>query len=468
MGEPAASGRWRAIAIVTVALALIASLLPIVPAPVAADAAVGEFSSARAWSHLEHIAAEPHPLPSPAHARVHAYLVRTLRDLAIQTEEWDIERELGDHRLRLRNILARVPGSDPARKAVLLVAHHDSAPRAPGAGDDGAAVAALLETLRALAASPPLAADVLALFTDGEERGLLGAQACAGDARLASVGVVLNFEARGNRGASLMFETSTPNRGLIDAFAQAAPCPTGSSLMGDVYRRMPNDTDFTIFREHGFRGLNFAFIGGYDAYHQPWDSVANLAASSLQHHGAQMLALARRFATHELQGGDPLDAVYFNLGPLFVHYPATLVWPLTIGAVALLLVVLVRSRAALAWRPLLAAMIELLGALVLTTIVGFGVSQALLALVPGSVRQLVWGHTRHDGPLLVLLALVALMLAGGLLRSASRRIGVACLFAAALCVWVLALVAASCWLPGGSYLFLWPIVPVLIAACTTS
>jgi Zn-dependent M28 family amino/carboxypeptidase len=60
----------------------------------------------------------------------------------------------------VHNIVARLQGTEQS-KALLLVAHYDSVPTGPGASDDGAAVAAMLETLRALKASTPLRNDVI-------------------------------------------------------------------------------------------------------------------------------------------------------------------------------------------------------------------------------------------------------------------------------------------------------------------
>jgi Zn-dependent M28 family amino/carboxypeptidase len=47
------------------------------------------------------------------------------------------------------------------------VAHYDSAVGAPGAGDNGMSVAALVETLRALRVGPALRNDLIVLFRDG-------------------------------------------------------------------------------------------------------------------------------------------------------------------------------------------------------------------------------------------------------------------------------------------------------------
>jgi len=67
--------------------------------------------------------------------------------------------------------------------------------------------------------------------------------------------------------------------------------------MYEVYRRMPNDTDFTIFKEARLPGLNFAFIGDPQHYHAPSDDVAHLDSRCLQHVGSYALSLARHFGT---------------------------------------------------------------------------------------------------------------------------------------------------------------------------
>ena len=123
----------------------------------------------------------------------------------------------------------------------MLCAHYDSVPEGPGASDDAAGVAVVLETLRALKAGPPLDRDVIALFTDGEESGCLGARVFVDEHPWAGdVGIVLNFDARGNSGPSIMFETSDGNGWLIRKYAQAAQQPLATSVSMDVYKIMPN------------------------------------------------------------------------------------------------------------------------------------------------------------------------------------------------------------------------------------
>ena len=74
-------------------------------------------------------------------------------------------------------------------------------------------MAAALETVRALKASGPGKRDVMVLLTDGEEPGLYGAKAFfTSDPARTHVGVVINLEARGNRGRAVMFETHRQRR----------------------------------------------------------------------------------------------------------------------------------------------------------------------------------------------------------------------------------------------------------------
>lgn len=234
---------------------------------------------------------------------------------------------------------------------VVLAAHYDSVAAGPGASDDGAAIAAMLETVRALRSDDQLRNDLVLLITDGEEDGLLGAAAFVRQHPLARTrAVVLNWEARGVNGPSLMFETSSRNAALVTLFAATAPYPHGDSSFVEFYRRLPNNTDFTEFAAAGLPGMNVAYIQGAARYHTPGDSIANLDPASLQHHGANMLALTRALGNTDLATlAADHDATYFRfLGPV-ITYPIGLVWPLALLTVLALiaLVVLARRRALL-------------------------------------------------------------------------------------------------------------------------
>ncbi|MFD1872067.1 M20/M25/M40 family metallo-hydrolase [Hymenobacter bucti] len=382
--------RWLPLFAVVLTLAVAVWLMQ-PPRPLGTEAPASVFAVGRALRDLAIIAREPHSLGTPANAAVHEYLVRRCRALGLRVSLQDTSvftltagQLVGG---RVQNIVARLPGRQPGGKAVLVLAHYDSQPHTPGAGDDGAGVAAMLETIRALRAGPPLAHDIIWLFTDGEEAGLLGARAYAADtARLRrEVGVVLNFEGRGNRGPSALFEVNAQNGWVIREFARAAPVAFASSLFYEVYRNLPNDTDFTPLRQAGLTGLNFAYTDGFSHYHSPADTPAHLDLGSLQHQGAYMLSLVRHFDTVSLTQTKAPDYTFFNpIGHWLVYYPAAWNLPLTLLTLAVLLAVavLARRRGRLGWLGLVGGAAAWVGVLLLMLAAGYGLLAGIVALYP--------------------------------------------------------------------------------------
>lgn len=323
----------------------------------ASDAAPNTFSSVRAVPHVASIAQRPHPMGSEEHARVRDFLIAELKKLGFTAER---QRETA---LRVRgdavrprgailagmveNVMVRMPGRS-STGVVLLASHYDSVAASPGAADDTAAVAAVLETLRALKVGGPLRNDIVALFTDGEEDGLLGAEAFVSRHPWArEVRAVVNLEARGNRGPVHMFQTTPGNSAVVEAWASAVPAPDGASLAHEVYKRLPNDTDFTEFTRLNAVGLNFGFIGHVESYHTPADSSDNLDRRSLQGHGEVALSLARRFgeANLDLKEWRGSDAVFFSLpGGMVVRHRTFWAIPLAVILLLLWLWVFVRAR----------------------------------------------------------------------------------------------------------------------------
>ncbi|HZI20307.1 MAG TPA: cyclic peptide export ABC transporter [Pyrinomonadaceae bacterium] len=456
----------RGAAALMFAAAVVATALSLLrpPAPAPAGAPATDFSSGRALRHLPAIAGRPHPVGSLAQAEVREYIVAELRRLGLSPE---VRPASAADNIRgeilagtAHNIAARLPGTQGG-KAVALVAHYDSTPYGPGAGDNGAAVAALLETARALKAGPPLRNDLLFLFTDGEEELMLGARAFrAEDPLLREIALLLNFEARGTGGPSIMFETSRNNGWLIRQYARAAPHPVANSLSGEIYRLMPNATDFTIFREAGVGGLNFAYIGGPKNYHTALDNQENLDERSLQHHGLSALALARHFGDLRLDAPEEPDAVYFNtLGTGFVSYPASWLLPLLALCAAGLAGVLLFGRRRGAWtlkEVALGAAGMLLGLLLAPGLVWLvwwilGQAQASLGTTP---RQALY-KSDYFGVGWVALATTIFVSLYNMMR---WKLGPLSLAAGGLAVWLLLLTLSVVFVPGGSYLLVWPLL----------
>jgi len=441
------------------------------PSPVAASAPATEFSATRAMKHLEVIAARPHRMGSPAHDEVRAYLLRELASLGLATEtqettvaqlrfaeRWGLPARVAT----VKNVIARLRGSEGGR-AVLLMAHYDTRSMTPGAGDDGAGVAALLETARALVAGERPKRDVLFVVTDGEELGLLGAKAFIDEHPAArEVAIVMNFDARGDRGPALMFQTSDRAAHLVAEFARL-PHVAANSLSQAVYKRMPNDTDLSEWLPTGVDALNFGYIAGLDRYHSPTDTVANMDAGTLQHVGAYALPLARRFASMPLPLARDADATYFAVGPFFVRHPARADVPIaiaaTLGAIGAAAFAVRRKRARV-------------GAIAASIGVAIGV-----ALVAAILAHLVWTAARSAHPdyamivaardgvreswgiAFAVLALAIALGAHALLATRLRAIEVG--LGAAVLLGAIA-VPATIALPGGGWSVAWPVIGAIV------
>ncbi|ANC30683.1 Aminopeptidase YwaD precursor [Isoptericola dokdonensis DS-3] len=449
------------------------------PSPRGADAPADEFSATRAFDVVEAVGAQVHPHGTAANDDVRAYLLDRLTALGLEPEVvggTGMFGGLGEQSrvAATQNVVATLPGTDPT-SPLFLVAHYDSAEVSYGGNDDGAGLATILETVRALREGPALRNDVVLALTDAEEACLCGAEAFVdADPRAAAGGVVLNFEARGSSGPAIMFETSDGNADLVSAYADV-PYPVGSSLAVEVYRALPNDTDFSPFLgdpEGRFTGLNTAYIDGSAAYHSPQDTPERMSLASLQHHGSNALALTRTLGDADLTAlaaPSAADATYFPLpGRLLVTYPGGFVWPLALaalGAVVALAVAVARHRSDDGTRVagpgrlalgFLSGLLPLAGAVLGAT----GLWAALVAVRPGYAELLdpwqPWGFRA------ALLGIVALVVTGWFV-GLRRWLGAPALVVGAL-GWLAVLgVVLAALTPGGSYLAALPALAGAVA-----
>lgn len=304
------------------------------PKPEPANAAAARFSAERAFADVQAIARAPHPTGSAANAAARDHILARMAALGLSPR---VQRA---HGLRtagtelfgaeVQNLIGVLPGRDRAAPAVALMAHYDSAAGSPGAADDAAGVAAALEVVRAIEARGAPARDVVVLVTDAEEPGLLGAEAFFAQDPLAKrIGFVLNMEARGGGGRAMMFQTGRDAGADIDLFRRTAREPQALSLAAYLYERMPNDTDFTLAREAGVTGFNYAWLGRAFDYHSPTSTPARLDRHALQDIGDQVLAAAATLAQSATLPPRRPDQVYGQLfRDLMVSYPPAFGWAL--------------------------------------------------------------------------------------------------------------------------------------------
>ncbi len=424
------------------------------PDPVPATAPDSSFSAERAMRHVRTIALRPHPIGSADHDRVRDYLVTELAALGLTA---DIQRttaigtrfqQVG----RVENVLARLPGTAPGGPAVMLASHYDGVGAAPAASDAASGTAVLLETLRALRAGGPLQHDVIALFTDGEEAGLLGAAAFvrehpwAGDVKM-----ILNFEARGTGGQAVMFQTGPGNLDQVNVLADL-PHAAATSLAVTVYQFLPNDTDLSEFFALGVPGLNFAFADGVERYHTSEDDADHIDPGAIQQEGGHALALTRAFGRGPLPRPATGNAVFFE-APLLglIVYPEGMARPLALMALVLVVGVFVRViRSDHRW--LRGLLLGLLGTVV---VVAAG----------GGLAFLAGRHPPHGlgarGPAILFASALAVTGTGVALTvwAIVRRWATpAALALGPLLVWAVLGAVASWRLPGVSYVLVWPLI----------
>ena len=323
------------------------------PTPLPESANASAFSAGRAEAILARVLGPeiPHPTSSDESARVRERIAREYARLGIPTSTY----RASGCRLNARyaflacatvtDIIAQVlPGKGPA---IVMLSHTDSVPAGPGASDDESGTAAVIEAARALKTIQGESLHpVLAVNTDGEEADLLGAAAFLDNSELkARVGAVVNVEARGNQGPSLLFQMSPGDGRLLDLYAKSVPTYGTSSLTEVIYKMLPNDTDLTLFIDAGFPSWNLAYSGNVAHYHTVLDRRTNLDPASLQMQGDSLLGVVRgleRTPYGELRGG---DAIYMSIfGRWLPRLPATWAMPLSLLALVVLVLAFVFRR----------------------------------------------------------------------------------------------------------------------------
>ncbi len=346
-------GRLIALASALIAAALIAWAGEQTPKPAPVSAPATQFSADRALVDVIGLAATPHPVGSAADRAARDYLMARMTALGLHPQ---VHRGIGINQPKaadnvllggcVEDIVGVLPGRELNAPAVALMAHYDSVPGSPGASDDAAGVASALEVVRAIKARGVPRRDVIVLLTDGEEAGLLGADAFFRNEPMAKrIGFLFNMEARGAAGRAQMFQTGDQNGEAIRLMNRLAPRPVASSLTGFIYQHMPNDTDFTVSKRAGVPGLNYAFIDHQFEYHSPSSTPGTQDRGTLQDMGDQVLAMAQATAfSPDLPARTP-DLVYGQTpGGLTLSYPPKMGWVILAAAAALLAWGVMRAR----------------------------------------------------------------------------------------------------------------------------
>jgi Peptidase family M28 len=442
------------------------------PNVIPATAPLTEFSADRAMPDLQAIAQSPHPIGSAAHTAVREYLMTQLKAMGLQPEiQTTTVVQPGDGGFgvgRVNNVLVRIPGK-ASTGAIVLDGHYDAADTGPGASDCGSCVVTGLETLRAIRAGTPLNNDLIFVFADGEEVGMLGARAFTTEHPWAKdVKLAINFEASGSRGAAVMYITSRNNQRLISEFVKAVPYPRMTSFSPAFWGLLPGaqiGCDLEEYIARGSDGFGFYYAGDTPAYHTRRDNVTEIDRRSIQHNGSYALSLMKHFGNLDLKTLKATqNAVYFNILPNVVgQYPESQVLPLALVTSILFVTVVwlgFRTRRLTIKGISLGAIAFLLSAIGVM-ILAIGGWWLMRSLNPSLQVFLIGNYQANLYHLSFVILTVATMMT--IYSWLCRRFPVEDLAMGALVIWLLLTIASSLWLPGASYLFAIPLLCSLLA-----
>lgn len=196
------------------------------------------------------------------------------------------------------NVYARLASGRPNAELVVLGAHYDSVLRGPGANDNASGVAAVMAVARAMTRVTPRTRDLLIVFFDEEERGLLGSKAMAQMLKdenrpVHSVHTIDQMGWDQNRNRAI--ELELPYDGAVDLYADAAK---SLGLTFPMYTTTETGSDHSAFRQLGFKA-----IGVTEEYrhqdttpyiHRPGDTFDTIDFDYLESTTRLMIAVCRR------------------------------------------------------------------------------------------------------------------------------------------------------------------------------
>jgi hypothetical protein len=301
----------------------------------------------------------PHPWGSPRNQAAAQYVAAQLRAAGLdQVELVDFERE----GLRGTNVVATLRA--PGEEFLLVGAHHDTAPEAPGAYDDAGGVGILIELARVLAQDERRARTVVFASFDGEEAWAAGKGTTAGSRAY--------LERLGPRARALVAAFAIEMSGwkggtpVIHPIAYADPREKGRAViapawlvraallgsreggaalgLGDRYlswlyqpavrtfrvRLYGDDLSFLQAGHPALFASDSSFSAFYPDYHRPSDTADKLDAAALERVGSGVLGVVR--ALEDVPRGPAEEPHWFAAFGRVVDGR----WLLALGATSLL------------------------------------------------------------------------------------------------------------------------------------
>ena len=300
----------------------------------------------------------PHPWGSPRNQAAAAYVAAGLREAGLDEVELQaFER----HGVRGTNVIAtlRAPGDE----IVVIGAHHDTAPEAPGAYDDGGGVGILIELARVLARDERRPRTIVIASFDGEEAWSTRKGTTAGSrafverlgSRARAMTAAFAIEMSGWRGGTPVLHPiayADPRekgraviapawlvRAALEGSSEAgAPFGIGDPRLSWLYqpavrtfrvRLYGDDSSFLQAGRPALFASDSSFSAFYPDYHKPSDTADKLDPAALERMGRGALGVVR--ALERVPRGATGEHWFAAFGRV-IEWP----WLIGLGAASLL------------------------------------------------------------------------------------------------------------------------------------
>jgi len=274
------------------------------------------FDSNKAWEHLRQLVAlGPRPAGSAAIEQSRAYIKKqlTASGIAVAEQAWDDQTPTG--RVHMVNLIATIPGTSKNR--LVIGGHYDTKKfpfRFVGANDGGSSAAFLIELGRALKGRTNRVPIEL-LFLDGEEAvgewqgtdhtygSRYYVEAARQSGTLGSIRAFVLVDMIGDRNLVIKREAnSTP--ALTEAIWAAAKKLNRREFVAEI---TPIEDDHIEFLAAGVPSVDIIDLEYPDLtsrfWHTQYDTIENVAASSLQAVGDVLLAALPALETIDARRG---------------------------------------------------------------------------------------------------------------------------------------------------------------------
>jgi len=242
---------------------------------------------------------------------------------------------------------------------VMVNSHFDSVSTGFGATDDGVGVVTELQMVKYLTTqgNTPKRGFV-ALLNNGEEDGLYGGKAFFEHPMSSFVHTFVNLEGAGAGGRAILFRSTDTE--TTKAY-RTAKHPLGSVISNDAYGfgLIRSETDYSIFKPHGYRGLDIAFYQPRAKYHTYEDDTKDTSPDSVwdmlsatvetvktltSDTSNTFTGSTKRDSRSRIQSGEGSDGVWFDIfGSIMAVFSlkALFAWSLTLLIAAPLILILV-------------------------------------------------------------------------------------------------------------------------------